>query len=78
MAIVVQDELVLEVPGPWWRSTSSCNPGVATLVILEVFFASEDGLIIGLVFYAEGVAAEAIYPMLIIFAVEGLRVEQDD
>ena len=47
-------------------------------MILEVFFASEDGLIIGPAFYAEGVAAEAIYPMLIIFAVEGLRVEQDD
>ena len=27
---------------------------------------------------ALSVAAEAIYPMLIIFAVEGLRVEQDD
>ena len=28
MAIVVQDELVLEVPDPWWRSTSSCNLGM--------------------------------------------------
>ena len=45
---------------------------------VEVVFGPEDGLIIGPAFYAEGVAAEAIYPMLIIFAVEGLRVEQDD
>ena len=28
MAVVVQDELVLEVPDPWWRSTSSCNLGM--------------------------------------------------
>ena len=26
VAVIVQDELVLEVPGPWWRSTPSPNP----------------------------------------------------
>ena len=78
MAVVVQDELVLEVPGPWWRSACSCNPGVATFIILEVFFALEDGLVIGPALGAESVTAEVINPMLIVLAVKGLVVERDD
>ena len=78
MNVVIQDELVFEVPGPWWRSTWLCNLGVATLVILEFFFALEDGLVVGPALAAESVAAKAIFPMLIVLAVEGLRVERDD
>ena len=78
LAIVVQDKLVLEVLGPWWRSTCSCNLGVVTFIILEVFFALEDGLVIGPALGVESVAVEAIYPMLIVLAIEGLRVERDD
>ena len=44
----------------------------------EVFFAPEDGLVIGSAFGAESVAAEAIYAMLIILAVKGLIVERND
>ena len=78
MAVVVQDELVLEIPGPGWRSVCSCNPGVVTFVGFEVIFAPEDGLIIGPAFGTESVAAEAIYSMLIILAVKGLGVERND
>jgi hypothetical protein len=48
------------------------------LVVLEVFFAPEDGIIIGLALGTESVAAKAIFPMLIVLAVEGLRVKRDD
>ena len=56
----------------------SCNPGVAMFVSFEFFFTPEDGLIIGPAFGAESVAVEAIYSMLIILAVKGLRVERND
>jgi hypothetical protein len=55
VAVVDQDELVLEVPGPWWRSTPWCNPGVATLVVLEIFFAPADDLFVGPAIGAESV-----------------------
>ena len=42
------------------------QPGVATLIVLEVFFAPEDGLVIGLVLGTESVAAKEIFPMLIV------------
>ena len=47
MAVVVQDELVLEVPGPWWRWMLPSNPGVAALGVLEVFFATPDDFLVG-------------------------------
>jgi hypothetical protein len=78
MAVVVQDELVLEIPGPWWRSTRRCNPVVAMLVVLEVFFPLADDLFIGPAIGTESVAVKAILPMLLVLAVEGLGVEQDD
>jgi len=74
IAIVVQDELILEVPGPWWRSTPSSNPGVATLVVLEIFFALADDFLVGLTIGTESVAVEVICTLLIILAVEGLRI----
>ena len=42
VAVVVEDELILKVPGPWWRSTPLCNPRVATLAVVEIFFALAD------------------------------------
>ena len=69
MAVVVQDELVLEIPGPWWRSTRRCNPVVATLVVLEVFFTPADGLFVGPSIGAESVAVEAICTFLIVLTV---------
>ena len=69
MAIVVQDELVLEIPGPWWRSTPLGNPGVATPVVLEIFFALADDLLVGPTIGAESVAVEAICTFLIVLAV---------
>ena len=78
LAIVVQDELVLEIPGPWWRSTWRCNPGVAMLIVLEVFFTPADGLFVGPSIGAESVAVEAILTMLLVLAIEGLGVERDD
>ena len=74
VAVVVQDELVLEVPGPWWRSTPLGNPGVATPVVLEIFFALADDLLVGPTIGAESVAVKAILPMLIFLAVEGRRL----
>ena len=78
MAIVVQDELILEVPGPWWRSACRCNMGVATLVVLEVLFALANDLFVGPVIGAKGVAVKAICPLLVILADEGLGVQRDD
>ena len=78
MAVVVQDELILEVPRPWWRSTPSCNPGVATLAVVEIFFALADDLLVGPTIGAKGVAMKAICPLLVILAAEGLRVQRDD
>jgi hypothetical protein len=78
IAIVVQDELILEVPGPWWRSACRCNMGVATLVVLEVLFALADDLFVGPTIGAMGVAVKAICPLLVILAAEGLGVQRDD
>ena len=69
MAVVVQDELVLEIPGPWWRSTWRCNPGVATLVVLEVLFALADDLFIGPAIGMKGIAVKAFCPLLFALAV---------
>jgi len=72
MAVVVQDELVLEVPRSWWRSAWWCNPGVANFVGVEVVFSPKDGLIIGPALGAESVVAKAICSMLIVLAVVGV------
>ena len=69
VAVVVQDELVLEVPGPRWRWTPPSNPGVATLCVLEIFFALADDLLVGPTIGAESVAVEAICTFLIVLAV---------
>ena len=74
MAVVVQDELVLEVPGPWWRSMPSSNPGVAMLVVLEIFFTLADELLISPATGTKGIAVKVICPLLVILAVEGLGV----
>jgi len=78
MAVIVPDELVLEIPGPWWRSTWRCNPGVATLAILEVFFAPADGLFVGPAIGVESVAVKEILLVLLVLTVEGFGVERDD
>ena len=74
MAVVVLDELVLEVPGPWWRSMPSSNPGVAMLVVLEIFFTLADELLISPATGTKGIAVKVICPLLVILAVEGLGV----
>ena len=56
----------------------SSNPGVATLVVLEVFFALADDLFVGPAIGTESVVVKVICPVLIVLAVEGLRVERDD
>ena len=78
VAVVVQDKLVLEVPGPWWRSMSSSNPGIATLTVVEIFFTLADDLLIGPTIGVKGIAVKAICPLLVILAIEGLRVQRDD
>ena len=77
MAVVVQDKLVLEVPGPWWRSTPSCNPGVATLAVVEIFFALADDFLVCPAIGAEGIAVKMLCLLFVILA-EGLEVQQDD
>ena len=78
MAVVVQDELIFEVPGPWWRWTPPSNPGVAVLGIIEIFFTPLDDFLVGPVIGAKSVAVKALFPLLVIFAGEGLRVQRDD
>ena len=69
---------MLEVPRPWWRSTPSPNPRVAALGVLEVFFTLADDLLIGPTISAKRVAVKAFCPLLVVLAVEGLRVQRDD
>ena len=78
MAIIVQDKLVLKVPGPWWRSAPSCNPGVATLAVVEIFFALADDLLVGPTISVKSIAVKAFCPLLVVLAIEGLGVQQDD
>ena len=78
VAVVVQDELIFEVPGPWWRSTPLPNPRVAALGVLEVFFTLADDLLIGPMIGAKSIAVKAIRPLLVFLAVEGLGVQRDD
>ena len=78
MSIVVQDELVLEVPGPWRRWALSSNPGVAALGILEIFFTTLDDFLIGPAIGAEAVAVKTLHPLLVVLTGEGLGVPQDD
>ena len=78
MAVVVQDELVLEVPGPWMSSMPLCSPGVATVTVVEIFFTLADDLLVGPTIGAKSVAVEAFCPLLVVLAVEGLGVQRDD
>ena len=78
LAVVVQEEFVFKVPGPWWRSTPSPNPGVAGLSVFEIFFALLDDLLIGPSISAKSVAVKAFCPPLVILTIEGLGVQLDD
>ena len=78
MAVVLQDDLVFEVPGPWWRWTPPSNPGVAVLGIIEIFFTPLDDFPVGPVIGAKSVAVKALFPLLVVFAGEGLGVQRDD
>ena len=78
MAVVIQDELVLGIPGPWWRSTPPCNPGVATLAVVEIFFTLADDLLISPTVGAKRDAVKTFCPLLVVLVVEGLRVQRDD
>ena len=55
-----------------------CNPGVATLAVVEIFFALADDLLVGPTIGAKSVAVEAFCPLLVVLAVEGLGVQRDD
>ena len=78
MAVVVQDELVLEVPGPRWRWTPPSNPRVAALGVLEIFFGLQDDVLVGPTIGAKGVAVKTLRPLLVVLAGDGLRVQRDD
>ena len=75
VAVVVQDELVLEVHGPRWRWTPPSNPRVAALGILEIFFGLQDDVLVGPTIGAKGVAVKTLRPLLVILAGKGLRVQ---
>jgi hypothetical protein len=75
VAVVVQDELVLEVLGPWWRWAPSSNPGIAALGILEIFFTPLDDFLVGPAIGAEAVAVKTLHPLLVVLADEGLGVQ---
>ena len=74
VAVVVQDELVLEVPGPWWRWTPPSNPGVVALGILEIFFSLHDDILICPMIGTKGIAVMALRPLLVVLTGDGLRV----
>ena len=78
VAVVVQDELVLEVPGPRWRWTPPSNPRVAALGVLEIFFGLQDDVHVGPTIGAKGVAVKTLRPLLVVLAGDGLRVQRDD
>ena len=44
------------------------------LIVLEIFFALADDFLVGLTIGTESVAVEVICTLLIILAVEGLRI----
>ena len=46
-----------------------CNPGVATLIVLEIFFALADDLLVGPMIDKESVVVEAICTLLIFLTV---------
>jgi len=74
MTVVNQDELVFEVPGPWRCWTPPCNPGVAMLVIIEIFLGLEDDSLVGPTVGAEAVAVKTFRPLLVVLASEGFGV----
>ena len=78
MVVVVQDELVFEVPGPWWRWMPPSNVGVATPGILEIFFTLLDDVLIGPAIGTKSIAVKALFPLLVVFTGEGLGVQRDD
>jgi hypothetical protein len=78
MAVVIQDELVFEVPGPWWRWMPLSNPGVATLSVFVIFLGLLDDCLVGPPIGAETVAVKTFHLLLIIFAGQGLGVQRDD
>jgi hypothetical protein len=78
MAVVIQDELVFEVPVPWWKWTPPSNPGVTMLSVFVIFLGLLDGCLVGPTIGAETVAVKMFHPLLIVFADEGLGVQRDD
>jgi hypothetical protein len=48
------------------------------LIVLEIFFALADDLLVGPTIGTESVAVEAICTLLIILAIEGLGIQRDD
>ena len=54
------------------------NPGVATPVVLEIFFALADDLLVGPTIGAKGVAVKTLRLLLVILAGDGLKVQRDD
>ena len=78
MAVVIQDELIFEVPRPWWRWMPLFNPGVATLSVFEIFLSLQDDCLVGPTIGAEAVAVKMLRPLLIVLTSEGVGVQQDD
>ena len=78
MTVVIQDKLIFEVPGPWRCWTPPCNPGVATLVVIEIFLGLEDDSLVGPTAGTEAVVVKTFHPLLVVLASEGFGVHRDD
>ena len=78
VAVVVQDELVFEIPRPRWRWAPPSNPEVAALSVFKIFLSLQDDSLIGPTISAEVVAVKMLSPLLIVLAGEGVGVQRDD
>ena len=78
VAVVIQDELMFEVPGPRWRWTPPPNSGVAALGVFEIFFTLADDFLVGPAIGAKGIVVKTLCPLLVVLAAEGLGVQRDD
>ena len=77
MAIVVQDEVIFKVPGPYWRPPVF-QPGVTSFGVVKVLFDLIQCNLILMLSCADIVPTMAIVPCFLVLATDFVRVKAND
>jgi hypothetical protein len=67
MAVILQDEVVVEVPWGWWSQSRGGNLGVASISCLQISLGLSDGSLVLASFRTKVVAVMTLASCLLIF-----------